>query len=141
MSSPADQISDLLPNTIVGGSTGWIRMVGKMPDSPNKVVCFYDTGGLPPNPKWLLDYRSIQVVVRGEPNTYGDTYTKIQEVRDKLLGLDPATLVSGDRIDGITGLGDINFLEYDLESRPKFSVNFRIFWEPATNALTSREPL
>lgn len=141
MSSPADQISDLLPNTIVGGSTGWTRVVGKMNDDPNKLVCFYDSGGLSPNPKWLLDYRSIQVVVRGDPDTYGTTYTKIQEVRDKLLGLTPVTLGSGDRIDGITGIGEISFLEYDIKSRPKFSMNFRVFWEPATNALTSREPL
>lgn len=141
MTSPADQISDLLVPNIIGGTTGWSRIVGQMPDQPSKAACFYDTGGLPPNPKWLLDYRSIQVVVRSDPDTYGIAYAKVQEIRDKLLGLDPVTLPSNDRISGITGIGDINFLEYDSKSRPKFTMNFRIFWEPATNALTSREPL
>lgn len=136
MSSPADQISELFT-----AGAGWTRVVGKLGDDPDQQVCFYDSGGMNPNAKWLLDYRSIQVVARGKPNEYGNAYSKIQAVKDTLLGLEPVTLVSGDRIDGITGIGDITFLHYDEKSRPVFSVNFRVFWEPATNGLTSREPL
>ena len=140
MSSPAYQISSQI-SSLVGGLTGWTLVIGKLPDSPNKAVCFYDTGGLSPNPAWLLDYRSIQIVVRGDPSTYGAAYDKIQDIRDTLLGMNPTTLVSGDRISGIIGIGDIMFLHYDEKTRPVFSTNFRVFWEPATNALTSREPL
>lgn len=141
MSSPADQIASKVPNTVLEGSTGWTLVIGDLPSEPNKVVSFYDTGGMNPHPALLLDFRSVQVLVRGEPKTYGDAYTKAQQIKDVLLGITPETLGSGDRIDGITMLSDIVFLHYDDLSRPVFSVNFRVFWEPATNSLTNREPL
>lgn len=141
MTSPADQIANKLPNTVVGGATGWTLVIGKAPGEPAKVVCFFDTGGPPPHPSLLLDFRSVQVLVRGQANEYNDAYTKAQQVKDVLLGITPETLGTGDRIDGITMLSDIAFLNYDDLSRPTFSVNFRVFWEPVTNSLTNREPL
>lgn len=141
MSSPATQLEALVPTTVINGSTGWTGKVGKLVSEPDKVAVFYDTGGQNPNPKWLLDYLTVQCVVRAKPNEYSEGWAKAREIRDCLLGMEPITLGSGDRIDGITMMSDITFINYDDSQRPTFSMNFRVFWEPATNALTQREPL
>jgi hypothetical protein len=141
MSSPADQLASIVPTTVLEGATGWVTKIGKITPEPDKVAVFYDTGGSNPNSRWLLDYRSVQCVVRAPPSEYSTAYDKIQQVRDCLLGITSLTLGSGDRVDGITMMGDIAFINYDDQQRPTFSVNFRVFWEPATNGLTQREPL
>ena len=140
MTSPAVMLSGLVPNTIVGGSTGWILKVGKLVDSPDQVAVFYDTGGQNPNPRWLVDFSMVMVQVRGTANNYGSTYTKIRQVRDALLGLDSQD-VGSDRLVSIICMGDIGFLSYDDAQRPLFSVNFRVIIEPATDSITQREPL
>lgn len=138
--SPADVLMDLLPNTIIGGSTGWVGKVGKLVSTPDQVVAFYDTPGMSPNPKWLVDYPSVQVMVRAGPNKYSGGYTKIRQIRDKLLGFESAD-VGADRWVSITCMGDAGFLSYDDKERPLFSVNFRIIIEPAPDPLTNREAL
>lgn len=139
MSSPADEISKLVPNTVLEGATGWNIRIGKMPDKPDLMVVFYDTGGQSPMPTFRLDFRSVMCMVRAGPNDYLTAYTKAQEIKDSLLGIPSQDLPSGDRLDGITMIGDINLVNYDDAQRPQLSLNFRVFWEPATNALSHRE--
>ena len=129
--SPAEVAALRLPNTIVGGSTGWAVYVGKMPPVPDAVVVFYDTGGRSPNPKWAVDYPSIQAMIRGLPNDYGPTWTKAREVRDYLLGLDSVTIGS-DRWVSITCPGDVGFIGYDDTMRPSLSINFALIIEPSS---------
>lgn len=138
MASPAEMLSSLLPNTVVGGATGWTLKLGNLLPDPDQLIVFYDTGGLNPNPKWLVDQVNIQAIVRAGPNGYGDGYTKARAVRDSLLGLEPVT-VGDDRIDGVTCLGDIGFIGYDDRQRPTFSVNFRAIIEPGSGS--NREAL
>lgn len=111
-----------------------------MTDTPNTQVVCYDTGGLAPHPSLLLDYRSVQVQIRGNADDYRATWVKAQEVKDTLLGLTPQ-VVNGDRWDGVIGVGDLLFLHRDENDRPVFSVNFRVFLEPAPSAATNRTPL
>jgi hypothetical protein len=139
MTSPADQISDLVPTTVLGGSSGWALKVGKMPAEPDQVVCFYDTGGSNPMPTFRLDFRAVQCMVRGKPGDYVSAYNKAQQIKDSLLGRDPHDFASGDHLSGITMLGDIIYVTQDDAGRHQFSINFRVFWEPATNALSHRE--
>lgn len=140
MSSPAETLSNFLPDTIVGGTTGWIKKIGKMVSAPDQVVVFYDTGGTNPNPRWLVDYPTVMCQVRANPNSYADGFTKIRQVRDKLLGLDSQD-VGSDRLVSVTMMGDVAFLNYDDRERPTFSVNFRMIIEPAINSLSNREAL
>lgn len=140
MASPADVASNQLPSTVVGGASGWVRMVGFMPSDPDQVVCFYDTPGRNPNPRWLIDYPSFQAKVRGKPNEYGVAWTKAKEVKDVLLGI-ASQDIGSDRWVSVTGQGEIMFLEYDDKMRPVFSVNFNAIIQPADNALTNREPI
>ena len=142
MRSPAHLMSSLLPNTIAGGATGWALFVGNMPDSPTKQVVFTDTGGMNPNPKWLLDFPTVQILVRGAKDSYPDTYVKARELRDFFLGMESRDVtleLLTYRLVSITGLGDIASLGMDQNDHPLISVNFRTIWEPPSGA--NREAL
>lgn len=123
---------------IAGGASAWALRVGVMTDAPDQQVAIFDAPGSNPNPKFLLDFPSIQVIVRGSPDDYTNTYAKIKAVKDVLLGRDAGS-VNGDRWDGVTGLGDIIPLGQDEKKRFKFSANYRIILEPASG--THRESL
>lgn len=140
MSSPADTMEANTPTTVINGSTGWIGKVGKLVADPDKVAVFYDTGGQNPNPKWLVDFVTVQCIVRADANDYSVGWNKIRQIRDYWLGFESAD-IGGERWVSVTCMGDIGFINYDDRDRPTFSVNFRIIIEPATNALTPREPL
>lgn len=138
MSSPAEVAGLRLDPTVVGGATGWILKVGKQVTEPDQTVTMYDTGGRTPNPKWAVDFPTIQAMVRGKPNDYGTAWSKAREVRDALLGLDSVTIGS-DRWVSITCPGDIGFVGYDDAQRPLLSINFNLIIEPA--AVGNREAL
>jgi hypothetical protein len=136
--SPAVVAGAQLGTGIVGGATGWELRYGKLPDSPNQIVLFTDSGGQSPNPRWRIDYPTFQARVRGEVDDYPGAYTKVRAVRDALLGLDSQTIGS-DRWVSVGCLGDIAFLGYDDARRPEFTINFRAIIEPGTGA--NRDPL
>ena len=141
MASPAEVAGSLLGSGIVGGATGWSLKVGFLPESPDKIICMMDTGGENPNPRWQVDFVTVQAIVRGDVNGYGAAWTKAREVRDKLLGLDSQTMVgSNDRWVSVICRGDVMTLGSDTKNRPLLSVNFRIIIEPAATE-PNREPL
>lgn len=117
----------------------WMLKVGKKVADPDKTVTMYDTGGQTPNPKWAVDFPTIQALVTGAPNGYGDAWTKAREVRDALLGKESFNVTGGDRWVSITCPGDVGFIGYDDKQRPMLSVNFRIIIEPI--AVGNREAL
>ena len=116
---------------VFGATSGWGIYISREPDLPNSVVTVFDVGGLTPNPAWLLDYPSVQIRVRGNPNDYIKTSDKAQDVKNALLGLTPQ-IVNGSNIRGITAIGDIAFLNYDESSRPIFTQNWRFTVQPAS---------
>lgn len=143
MTAPADGIKDLLVAAGVGifaAADGWSICIGKTVDLPDTLICCRQTGGQTPNPKWLLDYPSVQVIVRGNANGYADAFTKATAVKDVLLGL-PSQDLNGDRWVQINGLGDIVDIGVDEKKRPRLAVNFSLILEPAASALTNRQPL
>jgi len=111
--------------------SGWQIEIGAMPESPDKVITIYDTGGQAPNPKWLLDFPTLQVMVRGAVGTYLDTFVEAKAVKDILLGT-PSQDLNGDRWVSITQNGELGFLGRDEDERPLFSVNFALIIEPQT---------
>jgi hypothetical protein len=146
MTSPAKTFMDLIGaaglGTISGTipSGGWRLGVGKITDLPDQQIICNDSGGPSPNPAYLLDFSTVQVVIRGGQNAYVTAYEKGRAVRDALLGIDPVD-INGDHVSGILVLSDLTLLNYDAKDRPQFSINFRTYIEPATNALTHRESL
>ncbi len=140
IATPAQVLQDQIPDTVIGGTTGWAIHTGKMPTSPDKVVAAYDSGGSNPWPNRLLDFVMVQFRVRANPGSYGAAYTKAREVKDALLGI-PSQDIGGDRWVSVIMQGDIAFMGYDDKDRPEFSLNFRCIIEPAASALSKRESL
>lgn len=138
MSSRAVEIKDLLVAAAVGtfnvtdpnDSDTWSIVVGRMPDRDRAIVC-YDSGGKAPNPQWLVDYPTVQVKVRGSQSDYVDAVNKAEEVKNALLGL-PSQTIGTDIYVSVSLIGDRNFLGYDENGRPMFSLNFQLIINPAT---------
>ena len=121
MANVAVGIKDLLVTAgvgVFGATSGWGIYIGKAPVAPDSVVSILNSGGFGANPRWLLDFPSIQVMVRGDPNGYVAAQQKAQDVKDALLGL-PSQDVNGDRFVSITMFGDIANLGFDENNRDK----------------------
>jgi hypothetical protein len=123
-----------------GATSGWRLGCGVLTDKPDTQVVINDAPSEHPDPKWLLDYPYIQVMVRGAIEGYQEARQKIQDAYDVLLGYPPGA-VTGGRIDGITALGSPAFIGNDQLERPCFSLNLRMIFEPAASALSHRTPL
>lgn len=142
MTAPSVSAKDILESASVGtfNSGAWPIHISKQPTDQDQAITIYDSGGLAPLPKWLLDFPSIQVVVRGNENSYSETYDKVKAVKDALLSL-PSQDINGDRWVSVTMIGESAFLGYDEKSRPEFALNFRLIIEPADAAGDHRDPL
>lgn len=122
-------------------TSGWQLETGAMPDDPDDVIMFTDTVGIEPNPKWLLDFPFVQVMVRGGVGTYLDTFREAKAVKDILLGITSFTTSDGDRLVSVTQNGDLGFIGRDENMRPMFTINFRLITEPQQVANSNRDPL
>lgn len=144
MTLPSIIIKDILVAASIGvfgseNSAEWGIHIGKQIDSTDKNITIYDTGGQAPHPRWLLDYPSIQIVVRGNENGYQATYNKAQDIQKALLGY-PSTDIGSDRLVYVLQTGNTAFIGYDPKNRPEFSLNFGLCIEPGTVG-SYREPL
>lgn len=134
MVDPAQGVSDLLVAAGIGvfaATTGWGIFISKLPESPDTSIQISGAGGPPSNPKWLLDYPRVQVIVRGAKGGYQGAYTKATAVNDALLGL-PSQALNGDRWVAINQSSGLAFMGYDDSNRPLLSLNYLLTIEPAT---------
>lgn len=143
MKTVVDQFMDLLQTAGVGtrgASSGW-RIVGyRTPDGqgvPHSCITVAQTGELPPNPKWMLDFPSIQVQIRGNPNDVAGAAQKAEDVRNAMLGL-PSQTINDVRWVSVRVLSS-GHIGFDQETRPIFAVNFSLILEPATSV--NRSPI
>lgn len=149
MSLPSKHMAELLVSKgylwgdAVAGSLDYRIWIGKQPENNtyNRAITIYDTGGKNSNPRWLLDYPSVQVRVRGGPSDYEHAQLKAREARDYVLGIPSYTALNGDRIVHVNAIGDVAFTGWDQNQRPEFVFNLALITEPATNAATNRDPL
>ncbi len=127
---------------IAGGINGNIIKIGRLPASPDQAMAIVDAPGQAPNPKWLLDYPALQILVRGTIDDYNGAHTQARKVKDLLLGIYSLNVgPDGDRWDSVVMRGDVNYIGPDENSRPVFSLNFGLIIEPAASADTNREAL
>lgn len=132
--NPAVSIQTLLQTAGVGtidAASGWSIRAIREQASPDTHVTCYNTGGLQPNPKYLLDFPSAMVRVRGAPHGYTAARAKAQVVKDTLLGLESQD-IDGDRWVSVRMIGDLNELGFDDNDRPMFTLNFTLILEPTT---------
>ncbi len=135
----SEHLKDLLATHV--GVSGWAIEVGAMPATPDKVIMISDTGGWDdPNPRYLLDFPTCQVMVRGEANGYLDTFREAKAVKDNLLGV-PSQDINNDRLVSITMRSDAGFIGRDEKQRPLFSINFALIIEPQVPAVGNRVAL
>lgn len=143
MTAPSIGFKDSLVTAGVGvftspGANDWAIKVSKLTAEPDKVIALFDSGGLPNNPRWLLDYPDVTVIVRGK--AYEDTFNKMKAVVDTMLGKTPGA-VNGDNWDGVIMRVAPAFIGYDEKDRPQFSATFGLYVEPANVAGDNRDPL
>jgi hypothetical protein len=131
-----------IANSNINGNAinGWVISISRARAKPNKMITIIDSGGSAPEPGLDIDYRSVQVLVRGEPNGYKDAASKVLEIKDALLGRPYEERWSG----GSSGAGIVSNsvnsdvwasitmpfdwlpIGYDDNERPEFSLNFDI---------------
>ena len=136
-------MADVLQTAGLGtqaATSGWGIYVSKEPTTPDTTITLFDEGSFSANAnaKFLLDHLSVEVRVRGVPFGYSAAYTKMQEVKDELLGR-AAETVNGSEYIGIWMLGDISLQNYDENNRPILQARFLISREPSDT--TNRVPL
>lgn len=125
---PSEHLKDLLETHV--GTSGWSVEIGIAPDSPDKVIQIVDTGGWDdPNPKYLRDFPTCQIMVRGETNKYLDAFRESKAVKDILLGV-PSQTINLDRLVSVLMRGDSAFIGLDELDRPLFTSNFALIIEP-----------
>jgi hypothetical protein len=82
-----------------------------------------------PNPRWLLDFPTIQL--RSRSKQYVTAYSNLINCRDIILGIDKlvvstTTYVGFQQSTGVLGLGK------DEKDRYMLSINFNVTREPAS---------
>lgn len=135
---PSEILKSLLATHVA--TSGWAIEVGIMPATPDRVIMISDTPSpVAPNPKYLLDFPSCQIMARGKVSGYLDTYREAKAVKDLLLGIDSYTTSDGDRLVSITMTGDgPGFIGRDENNRPLFTLNFALITEPQVVANSNR---
>ncbi|MEE8599215.1 MAG: minor capsid protein [Dehalococcoidales bacterium] len=134
----SEHLKDLLATHV--GTSGWAIEIGTMPSTPDRVIKIMDTGGDTPNPKWLLDFPSCQVMVRGNASGYLDTFREAKAVKDILLGVDSQD-INGDRLVAVNMQGDLGSIGRDEDMRHLFSMNFSLIIEPQVVSNSNRQAL
>jgi hypothetical protein len=122
-----------------GGTNPFDIYVGHPPDKPDSVTLINMAGGLNPLPHLLLDYPSVQVMVRGRPSGYAQASAHIAKVCKALIGI-RTEILNGDTYRACNQLGGIAYLGQDNNTRPMFVANFRYIVEPGDTG-TYRLPI
>lgn len=135
--SPAEHLKNLLAAHVV--TSGWQIEIGAMPVKPDRILMISDTvSPIEPNPKWLLDFPTCQILTRGTVSGYQAAFVEAKAVKDILLGIDSQDTADGDRIVSITMNGGLGFIGRDENMRPMFTSNFALITEPQVVANSNR---
>lgn len=144
MTAPSIGVKDLLVAASLGtfatppNLASWPIFISKMPAEPDNCIALFDSGGQNPDPKWLINYPQLTIMVRGK--SWQDVYPKINNIRSRLTGLDSQD-VNGDRWVSLNQLGDIVNAGHDEKDRALLTATFRFIIEPASDSYTDRDPL
>ena len=127
--SVCKDIVDLLHTNSLG-TFGTDLYIGKEPAEVQSCVTIYQYGGHDPDPKFRLNYPSIQIRVKGDVNGYSVAEQKMQSIVNVLLGMAKQTINSNVYV-GVWQIADTMFLKYDENEHPIFVSNWRIAVQPS----------
>lgn len=110
------------------GTLGSTIFLAVMPESPDAMVCVYESGGQSPSltlgaAAFAVDRPSIQVVCRATRGDYPTARDKAQSIRTLLASV-VAQTISGISIMRIEASGSLIPMGEDENLRPMVSVNF-----------------
>ena len=110
--------------------------VGQEPETPDECITVYDTGGFPPNAKYLRDEPTVQFKVRGLPFDGKTPTDLLQSIRNRLLNSANTTVGDSLYIQYIE-FGGIIDLGADKKERMMYTTNFRLV--RILSVITNRE--
>jgi hypothetical protein len=122
--SPAAMVAEILDAEGIG-TLGTDLFDSHEPEKPDACITCYDSGGLPPDPKWGYDRPRVHVRVRSAPGDKAGGYTIAKGVKDILLGITP-----GETVRGITMPGEISHEGQDQSRRHIWNLNFLLMVQP-----------
>ncbi len=126
MNPPSEDVKDfLLAESSLALVFATDVFVAIMPATPDNAVAIFDTGGSDPAFHLTYGRPTAQVRVRGAKDDYRSAQWQAQETRDTLIAVTNETQNAARYIQ-IWAEGDVLFVEWDDNSRPVFTVNFRI---------------
>ncbi|MGM0409191.1 MAG: minor capsid protein [Bacillota bacterium] len=104
--------------------------LGKIPTEPDKVITFFDTGGMAEqnllnSDEQGLKYPTVQVRIRGTKNSYVDTRELAEDVYDNLHKLYLENM-NENLYKQVIAVGEPIWLGYDENNRPEWSINFEL---------------
>jgi hypothetical protein len=124
MSILDDLKSQLATDGVVDGATGWGCYLGGQPETPDKTITIYETGGDGEPDQFSgteHTYPTFQVRGRGAAFGYEALRTKMQDVFNSLNNVDISGYVYVYPVDsGPIALG------YDGNNRPQLVWNFKV---------------
>ena len=126
MNAPSIDIADLLILSSSGLSfvQGTDLFIGQEPDIPDECITIYDRPGFAPeNIIEVYDKPGFMVRIRGAKKDYSGAYNNAQDIKEYLHKMADET-INATRYIGIWAEGDANFIGYDDNNRPIFTLNF-----------------
>jgi hypothetical protein len=127
MKAPNVEIRDLLISEGLN-SDGFLISAGREPDSPDRTITVYQTGGEDPIPDLDIWRPSIQVRVRAEREDIA--WNRLDAIRNFLSRDNTNLFVNGTRYIGVWQTTDILPLGHDENNRQRLVANFRTEREP-----------
>lgn len=126
MSSSADDIRILLEaESSLGLALGTDLFVGVMPDAPDACVSVLDTPGYSADPN-NYQHAGLQILVRAALGGYLSAYSLAENIWDTIHEYYGQPASGSYYYTLIWGEGQPFFIGVDEQSRPMFSMNFRL---------------
>lgn len=135
VNSPAFDMATILDRAGIG-TIGVDLFVGVEPETPDKCITVYDTGGFSPNPKFLRDEPTVQFKSRGLPADGKTPADLLQSIRNVLLNSVNKTVGDSLYIQ-YREFGGIIDLGADEKNRVMYVTNFRLV--RTLSIITNRE--
>lgn len=130
MKDPAYDLATYYITKATGEVWGVNVFGGVQPTSPNACVTFINTGGYPRdeilNPEvGGLRYPTVMATIRGNQGDYKGAREKAEQVHDKLHKIMNFT-ANGNTYQVCMVEGEPNWLGFDENNRPLWSINFKL---------------
>ena len=126
MFPPSEDVKDILvAEGSLGLAFGTNLFIGEVPSEPDELVTLFDPSGFDEEANYVYERPSVQARIRGEKGAYKAAYTLAESVKNIVRAVSNETWNST-RYVQFWSQGTVNWIGWDENHRPEFSVNFRI---------------